>query len=204
MRHILIALALVLAGGIWLVSQAGAEDAKSSAAIGQAAPAFSLSDQNGKTVSLSDYAGKIVVLEWFNNECPFVVKHYSTGHMNALATKYSASDVVWLAINSSKSTTNERNLAVAGEWKIDRSILNDATGEVGHAYGAKTTPHMYIVDKTGKLAYMGAIDSVKSTEAGDIDGAQNYVASALDELLAGKAVSTPETASYGCSVKYAR
>jgi peroxiredoxin len=172
------------------------------AVIGQPAPQFTLQDQNGKTVNLSDYAGKIVVLEWFNNQCPFVVKFYGSGKMNEWAKAYADKGVVWLVINSTSDKTNEDNAAVAAEWNIERPILNDSAGEVGHSYGATNTPHMYVIDIHGNLAYMGAIDSVSSADAADIADAENYVAKALDELLAGTSVTKPETKAYGCSVKY--
>lgn len=171
--------------------------------LGDPAPTFSLQDQDGKTVNLADHAGKIVVLEWFNNECPYVVKHYSKGDMQKLADKYEEKGVVWLAINTTKGKTNADNKAIASEWKIDRPILNDSTGEVGRAYGAKTTPHMYILDKEGKVVYMGAIDNDRSSDQSKIASATNYVAKALDEVLAGSSVSEPQTKPYGCSVKYA-
>lgn len=172
--------------------------------IGDKAPAFTLKDQSGKDVSLSDYAGKIVVLEWFNEGCPFVVKHYRAGHMNKLAAKYAGQGVVWLRINSTHSATPESNAKIAKEWKIEGPILQDSDGEVGHDYGATNTPHMFIIDKEGKLVYRGAIDSDSSADTAKIDGATNYVAKALDELLAGKSVSQPETKAYGCTVKYAK
>ena len=122
-----------------------------------------------------------------------------TAHWNKA---YADKGVVWLAINSTSGKTNEDNAAIAAEWNIDRPILNDSAGEVGHAYGATNTPHMYVIDAQGNLAYMGAIDSNSSADAADIAGAENYVAKALDELLAGTSVSKPETKAYGCSVKY--
>jgi len=170
--------------------------------VGDAAPDFSLVDQNGKTVKLSDFSGKIVVLEWFNNECPFVQKQYKTGAMNDLASKYATKGVVWLAINSTSSADASKNAAVAKQWNIDRPILDDHGGSVGRLYGATNTPNMYIIDAHGKLAYRGAIDSIRSADEADIAKAKNYVAAALDELLAGKPVSTSETQPYGCTVKY--
>jgi peroxiredoxin len=181
-----------------------AMSAMGEAQIGKPAPEWTATCQEGKSHKLSDFAGKIVVLEWFNDQCPYVVKHYSGGHMNKLAKKYMDKGVVWLAVNSSNFTTNEANAKIAGEWKIERPILNDASGQIGKAYGAKTTPHMFIIDKEGKLAYMGAIDSDSSSDSSKIDGATNYVAKALDELLAGQSVSEPQTKAYGCSVKYAK
>lgn len=174
----------------------------SAVAVGGAAPQFSLQDQNGKTVNLSDLKDKVVVLEWFNNECPFVVKFYKDGYMNKWAEAYEGKGVVWLAVNSTKGKTNADNKQVAGDWKIDRPILNDANGQVGHLYGATNTPHMFVINK-GQIAYMGAIDNKQSPNPADIAGAKNYVAQALDEILAGQSVSEPQTKAYGCSVKYA-
>jgi peroxiredoxin len=170
------------------------------ATIGSPAPSFSLQDQDGKTVALSDFKGKTVVLEWFNNECPYVVRHYKDGGMNSLASKYAGKDVIWLSINSTKGKTNADNKTIAGEWKIDRPILNDATGATGHLYNAQTTPHMYIIDKNGVLAYNGGIDN---DQKGNKSDKVNYVSKALDEILGGSSVTEPQTKPYGCSVKYA-
>lgn len=195
----LAATAVVMAVGF---ARAGEGD-KAVAAIGQPAPTFELKDQNGNLVSLNQFASNVVVLEWFNNECPFVVKQYKNGDMNKLAAKYKDQGVVWLAINSTKSHNAEHNKKIAGEWSIDRPLLDDSEGTVGHQYGAKTTPHMYVINK-GTLVYAGAIDSIPSAEQEDIAKADNYVAKALDEVLAGKPVTTPESKPYGCSVKYAK
>jgi len=162
---------------------------------------------DGKTHALADYKGKYVVLEWTNNECPFVKKHYKSGNMQALQKKYGA-DVVWLAVNSTNKS--------AWDWteptKISKQLkdfgaaparyLVDEPGKVGMAYGAKTTPHMFIIDGSGKVVYNGAIDSIRSSDVDDVKKATNYVAVALDELKAGKAVSTASTTPYGCTVKY--
>jgi peroxiredoxin len=178
------------------------------AKIDAPAPEFTLTGSRNQTVSLSDYKGKLVVLEWTNNECPFVRKHYESGNMQKLQRDYTAKDVVWLSIVSSapgkqghvtgdqaEELTKSRNAAPT-------AVLLDPTGKVGQSYGAKTTPHMFIVDKEGVLRYAGGIDSIKSTDQADIKTARNYVAQALDELLAGKPVSEPATAPYGCGVKY--
>ena len=183
-------------------AETAAAKSGATAKIGEAAPQFSLQDQNGKTHSLADYAGKVVVLEWFNDQCPYVVKHYSGGHMNELAKKYADKDVVWLAINTTPDKDAEDNKKVAGEWKIDRPILSDTTSEVARAFQAKNTPTMYVISKEGKLVYMGAIDDDNSADPKKVETATNYVAKALDETLAGKEVSEPKTKAYGCGVKY--
>jgi len=184
-------------------------DAKAKGAkIGDVAPDFSLVDQNGTAVRLSDHKGKIVVLEWFNNECPYVVKFYRDGHMNKFAQAAKDKGVIWLAVNSTspsmKQDSTVTDKSISEQWKIDRPILNDGTGEVGHLYGAKRTPHMYVVNADGVLAYMGAIDDNPSADTADIAGAKNYVMQAIDELQAGKSVSQAETKAYGCGVKYAK
>ncbi|MFT3785883.1 MAG: thioredoxin family protein [Tepidisphaeraceae bacterium] len=205
MKTTLFALALTALAGVGIVaSRSFAEDKAATAAakVGAAAPTFTLPDQDGTPVSLEQYKGKVVVLEWTNNECPYVKKFYDQGDMNKLASSYKAKGVVWLAIDSSKHHDVAHSKQVATEWKVERPILSDQSGTVGHQYGAKTTPHMYVIDPAGTLVYAGAIDDTRSTEQSDIAKATNYVAKALDEVLAGKSVSTPETKSYGCSVKY--
>jgi peroxiredoxin len=195
--------AAVIVGALLVAHSAAKNKMASEPNIGAPAPLFTLQDQNGKQVNLADFTGKIVVLEWFNNECPFVQKQYTTGNMNGVAQKYAAKDVVWLAINSTNGKTNADNKQIAGEWNMNRPILNDASGKVGHAYDSKNTPTMYIIDKQGNLAYWGAIDNKPVPDPKAIDGSTNYVAKALDEMLAGQSVSEPRTKPYGCSVKYA-
>jgi peroxiredoxin len=206
MRKVLIPAAALLAVALMLSSRAIADhhegDKAAKATIGKAAPEFSLQDQNGKTVKLSDYKGKVVVLEWFNQGCPYVVRHYKTKTMTSTADKYKGQDVVWLAINTTADKTAEDNKTSAEAWSISYPILTDKTSQVAQAYGAKTTPHMFIIDKEGKLVYNGAIDDDSSADGSKGDKATNYVAKALDEVLAGKPVSTPETKPYGCGVKY--
>ena len=168
--------------------------------VGDTAPAFTLADSAGNEVSLSDFEGKVVVLEWLNPDCPFVQRHYKAGTMKTLATTYSGQGVVWLTINS----TNYMDAAANAKFKADNglpySILVDQSGEVGHLYGAATTPHMYIIDDKGTVVYIGAIDD--DPRGNKEEPAVNYVAAALDELNAGTAVTTAETKPYGCSVKY--
>jgi peroxiredoxin len=168
--------------------------------VGDAAPAFTLADTVGNEVRLSDFEGKIVVLEWLNPDCPFVQRHYKAGTMKNLATKYDGEGVVWLTINSTNYMDGAANAKFKAENDLPYTILVDQSGEVGHLYDAKTTPHMYIIDGTGTLIYIGAIDDDPRGNKGE--PAVNYVAVALDEVLAGSAVTTAETKPYGCSVKY--
>jgi peroxiredoxin len=169
--------------------------------IGSTAPAFALQDQNGNTVSLSDYAGKIVVLEWFNENCPIVQRHYKAGDISATAAKYIPQGVVWLAVNSTHDNTNASNKAAAAAWNMNRPVLSDASGTVGHAYGATNTPEIFIIGKDGKLAYEGGIDN--DPQGDKSSNKVNYADKALSEILAGQTVSEPVTKPYGCSVHYA-
>ena len=177
--------------------------------VGQPAPDFSLTNCSGKKVSLSDYKGKVVVLEWVNHNCPFVVKHYGSGNMQKLQADATAKGVAWLSICSSAPGKQGHADAAGAAKKCTETqsaataYLLDETGKVGKTYGAKVTPEMYVIDAKGVLVYHGAIDDKKSTNPGDIAGAKNYVAAALDEVLAGKPVSTSKTDPYGCGVKYA-
>jgi peroxiredoxin len=183
--------------------------ANAEVSIGQAAPDFTLTDCSGKKVSLSDYKGKVVVLEWINHGCPFVAKHYGSGNMQKLQADATAKGVVWLSICSSApgkqgyATPTDALKKCTETQSAATAFLLDESGEVGKTYNAKVTPEMYVIDANGVLVYHGAIDDKKSTNPGDIAGAKNYVAAALDEVLAGKPVSTPKTDAYGCSVKYA-
>jgi len=174
---------------------------KAAAGVGSAAPNFSLTDTNGKKVSLADYAGKIVVLEWTNPDCPFVQRHYKAGTMTGLAEKYKDKGVAWLAIDSNEGQTLDDNRKWVAENHLPYPMLDDSKSIAARAFQAKSTPDMFIIDKDGKIAYSGAIDNDRDGEKGD--SRVNYVAKALDELLAGKPVSTPETKSYGCGVHYA-
>jgi len=176
--------------------------------VGSAAPDFSLTDAQGKTHSLSQYKGKYVVLEWFNPECPFVKKHYGTSNMQNLQKQYTDKGVVWLTIDSNApgtegSITPEQAQKVSASWKTHQTaLLLDPEGKAGRAYGAKNTPNMVIISPEGKIAYEGAIDSKASPNPADIPSSTNYVKAALDESLAGKRITTPQTKPYGCSVKY--
>jgi len=206
MRKFFIPAAAVIAVALLLSSRAIADhhenEGKAKAKIGKAAREFSLKDQNGKQVKLSDFKGKVVVLEWFNQGCPYVVRHHKAKTMTSTADKYKGQDVVWLAINPTAGTSAEDNKSSAESWGISYPILSDTTSAVAQQYGVKTTPHMYIIDKEGKLVYNGAIDDDSSADGSKGDKATNHVAKALDEVLAGESVSTPETKPYGCGVKY--
>lgn len=175
---------------------------------GNPAPDFTLTSVDGRTLSLSQFRGKYVVLEWFNSECPFVQKHYDSGNMQGLQAMYTKKDVVWLTINStnpdhSNFRDRKRSSEIMANWRGNPTgLLLDAEGTVGQAYGARTTPHMYIVDPRGTLVYRGGIDDKPSFNQRDIPVAKNHVAAALDELMAGQPVSEPDTRPYGCSVKY--
>jgi peroxiredoxin len=176
--------------------------------VGSAAPDFSLADANGKTHSLSQYKRKYVVLEWFNPECPFVKKHYGSGNMQKLQQQYTGKGVVWLTIDSNAPGTEgnispEQAEQITASWKTHQTaLLLDPEGKVGRVYGAKNTPNMVVIDPEGKIAYQGAIDSKATPNPADIPNSTNYVKAALDESLAGKPVTTPQTKPYGCSVKY--
>ena len=178
-------------------------------AVGRPAPSFSLPDTNGKTLSLADFKGKFVVLEWYQPDCPFVGKHYKSGNMQSLQKAYTAKGVVWLSIDSSAPgeegnyPAQKLNEIAANDGAARTALLLDPDGKVGRLYGAKTTPDMYIIDPNGTLVYEGAIDDKRSTDLADIKTATNYVKTALNAVLTGKAVPTTATRPYGCSVKYA-
>jgi len=179
------------------------------ATIGQPAPAFELKDSSGKTVKLADFKGKHVVLEWTNPGCPFVVKHYGSQNMQGLQKDYTAKNVVWLSVNSTAKGASDYldpsalNTKLVKEWgAAPTAVLMDESGKVGRAYAAKTTPHMYVIDPAGKLVYAGGIDDKRTANPADVKTANNFVKAALNESLAGKAVSTPTATPYGCSIKY--
>jgi peroxiredoxin len=175
---------------------------------GTPAPDFSVADAKGTTIKLSDYRGKFVVLEWTNPECPFVRAQYGADAMQALQKEAGAKDVVWLSVNSTNKAHPEyKTGAQMIQWMTDKggtpkAILIDATSDVGRAYGAKTTPHMFVIDRAGKIVYAGAIDDRRSVRESDRKTANNYVRAALDDAMAGRPVSVANTAPYGCAVKY--
>jgi hypothetical protein len=176
--------------------------------VGQAAPDFSLRDASGKTVKLSDFRGKHVVLEWTNPGCPYVRKHYDSGNLPATQKQAVDQGVVWLSINSTaKDSGDYLEPAKLVAWQKERqaaasAMLMDEEGTAGKAYGARTTPHLYIVSPQGQLIYAGGIDSIPSSNPADIPKATNYVRQALAEALAGKPLTAATTRPYGCSVKY--
>ncbi len=172
------------------------------AAEAKAAPDFSLTDYAGKTHNLADYKGKIVVLEWTNPQCPFVKKHLKAGTTTKLSEKWAKEGVVWLKVDSSNFVTADECKKACEENKITVPVLLDADGKAGTAYGAKTTPHLFIVDKDGNLAYQGAYDDDPSMDAEKGDKTKNYVDAALEKLVKGEKPEVAETKSYGCSVKY--
>ena len=182
--------------------------AQAQAVVGQPAPAFSISDSQGRTVSLTDFKGRHVVLEWVNPGCPFVQKHYDSGNMQSMQKRAKELGVVWLSICSSAPgkqgfMTPEKHLDRVKDQKADpAAVLLDSDGKIGRSYGARTTPQMVLIDPKGVLLYNGVIDDKPTSHVDDIPKARNHIMSALDEALAGKAVSITTTRPYGCSVKY--
>ncbi|HSM22440.1 MAG TPA: thioredoxin family protein [Rubrivivax sp.] len=185
-----------------------AATALASATVGQPAPAFSAVDTSGKTVSLADYKGKHVVLEWVNPGCPYVRKHYDSDNMQATQKGAADKGVVWLAVNSTAAEHGDyMKPAELAEWMKKHqaaatATLMDEQGTIGRAYGARTTPHMYVINPQGTLVYAGAIDSKPTANPADIRTATNHVNQALAESLAGKPVSASATRAYGCTIKY--
>jgi len=201
----LVALAAITA---FAVQSATAVPSAAPARVGEPAPAFSAPDISGKNVRLGDYAGKMIVLEWTNDGCPFVGKHYDSGNMQSLQQKYMANGVVWLTIAS--SAPGEQGYVTPAEAKADLArwraapsdFLLDPEGIVGRLYDARATPHMVVIDRTGRGVYMGAIDDQPSTRLADVKTAHNYVVAALDAVAAGQPVAVASTRAYGCSIKY--
>jgi peroxiredoxin len=185
-----------------------AAPAQAAAVPGQSAPDFRATDVDGRTVSLADFRGRTVVLEWNNPNCPFVQKHYTSGNMQALQQRNTRAGVVWLAINStSESHPDYVPSARLAAWFSEQkaaptAILMDTKGDIGRAYGAKVTPHMYVIDSKGVVAYAGAIDDKRSANPADVKSSTNHVTAALGDLAAGKAVATAATTAYGCTIKY--
>jgi len=199
---------LAVSAVLALAFAANAPSAYAKPEVGKPAPAFSGVDSSGKTVKLGDLRGKTVVLEWTNHDCPYVVKHYGSGNMQATQRDAAKDGVVWLSIISSgkgeegnvgpaeaDQLTKSRNAAVTG-------VILDEKGDIGRLYEARTTPHMFVINPEGQLVFMGGIDNKPTTRVADIQGATNYVRAALDAVKAGQSVAEPVTRPYGCSVKY--
>jgi hypothetical protein len=177
--------------------------------LNQPAPAFAVKDMNGRVKRLADYRGKTVVLEWTNNGCPYTGKHYSSGNMQRLQREATADGVAWLTVvSSAPGFEGYMTGPQAHAWKArvhaaSTDVLLDGSGVMGRLYGAKATPHMFVIDKAGTLVYMGGIDDQPTTDPESLKIAKNYVAAALADVKAGRPVATPVTAPYGCAVKYA-
>jgi len=199
LRRAFLATALLAAAPLFAFAQANP---------GQPAPAFALTDLDGRKVTLADLKGKYVVLEWTNPSCPFVQKHYGSGNMQSLQKRFTGEGVQWVVINSTAASHSEYLKPAEQKVWLQKqgaaaSIASlDADGTVGRAYGAKTTPHMYVIDPNGVLVYAGAIDDKRSANPADVKTANNYVVQAFTELRAGKPVSAPATQAYGCTIKY--
>jgi peroxiredoxin len=191
-----------------MLSTLVAVDVSAAPAIGQPAPAFKAVDSAGKPVTLEQYRGKTVVLEWTNHECPYVRKHYESGNMQSLQKEATGSGVVWLSIVSSAPGEQgyvkgpQADQLTKSRSAAPTSVLLDPAGTVGKLYDARTTPHMYVIDAAGKLVYMGGIDDKATSDKVDIKTAKNLVRAALADVAAGRAVATPVSRPYGCNVKY--
>jgi len=191
---------------VWAFAACG--PALATPAINQPAPAFQAKDAEGKVVSLAEFKGKVVVLEWHNPGCPYVQKHYGSGNMQNLQQRATEDGVVWLTVDS--GAPGEQGYLEGGSakgWKAKNrahstDLLLDHDGKVGRLYGARTTPHMFVIDKAGRLVYMGGIDDRPYTDPESLKGAKNYVSLALADLKAGRPIADPVTRPYGCSVKY--
>ena len=208
MKKVLIPLAVVAVAAAFVLGNFSTPMAGGDAQVGNPAPDFTLTDTNGNSVTLSDYQGKYVVLEWINYDCPFVVKHYQSKNMQGLQDKYREQGVVWLAVNSSAEgkqgqfSNDEIHKRLKNHASTVDAYLLDGSGDVGRTYGATHTPHMYIINPEGTLIYMGAIDSIRSANVADVPKADNYVVMAFDAAFAGKEVPVEMTRAYGCTVKY--
>lgn len=196
----------VMVIGLSLTGQVIAEGAE--AVVGQRAPGFSFTDTQGRSGALSDFRGRVVVLEWLNPDCPFVRKHYESRNMQGLQAEAAGKNVVWLSIiSSAPGKQGHRSPPDANAFLKERgasptALILDESGAIGRLYGAKTTPHMFVIDPDSVLRYNGAIDDHPSTDPHDIPTSINYVRQALEETMAGQAVSIPGAQPYGCSVKY--
>lgn len=201
LKKLAMAVALCAALALPATAQAAPE-------VGQPAPAFTGTDSNGVTHSLSDFAGKTVVLEWFNHECPYVKKFYETNTMQGWQQAAKDEGIVWLTINSGAEGKQgyldaaATNALIAEQKSMETARILDTDGTIGRLYNARTTPHMFVINGEGTLVYMGAIDDRPTVDKADIEGAKNYVKAALDALKAGTPIEHAVTQPYGCSVKY--
>ena len=208
MKKFLIPAAVVAVAAAFLLGNYSSPMAAGDAQVGSPAPDFTLTDTNGNRVTLSDYSGKYVILEWINYDCPFVAKHYNSKNMQGLQDKYREAGVVWLGVNSSAEgkqgqfSIEEIHSRLKNHGSTLDAYLLDGSGDVGRMYGATHTPHMYIINPEGTLIYMGAIDSIRSANVADIPKADNYVIMAMDAAVEGKEVPVTMTRAYGCTVKY--
>ena len=208
MKNFILPGAVVIVTTVLLLGNFSSLMAAEKAQVGSRAPDFTLIDINGEDITLSDYRGKYVVLEWINYDCPFVAKHYNSKNMQSLQDAYRGKGVLWLAVNSSAEgkqgqfSNNEIHKRLKKHQSTVDAYLIDGNGEVGRTYCATHTPHMYIIDPQGTLLYMGAIDSIRSANIADIAKADNYVTMALDAILVGDEVPIKATRAYGCTVKY--
>ncbi len=208
MKKFLIPAAVVAVAAAFLLGNYSSPMAAGDAQVGSPAPDFTLTDTNGNSVTLSDYSGKYVILEWINYDCPFVAKHYNSKNMQGLQDKYREAGVVWLGVNSSAEgkqgqfSIEEIHSRLKNHGSTLDAYLLDGSGDVGRMYGATHTPHMYIINPEGTLIYMGAIDSIRSANVADIPKADNYVIMAMNAAVEGKEVPVTMTRAYGCTVKY--
>jgi peroxiredoxin len=197
---------LALAAGTAAAAAGGSAEA--AVQTGRPAPDFTATDSKGARHTLAQYRGKTVVLEWTNHECPYTVKHYATGNMQALQAAATGSGAVWLTVVSSSPGRQgyveraEADRLTATRKAQPSAVLLDPRGQLGRLYDASTTPHMFVIDGEGRLVYMGAIDDRPTASASSVKGARNYVREALDALAAGRPVPVASTRPYGCSVKY--
>jgi peroxiredoxin len=197
-----------LLAAFWSAGFASPTQAVEGPRVGSRAPDFVGTDTTGKSVALKDMRGRIVVLEWSNNQCPFVGKHYRSGNMQSLQKEATQQGVIWLTVLSSAPgeqgnvTAAEANELTHSRGASPTAVILDPSGAIGRAYGARTTPHMFVIDKAGTLVYMGGIDDKATTDVADIPTAKNYVRLALAAIASGAPVQDPVTRPYGCSVKY--
>jgi len=207
-RRILVVALIALAPWLGPRGVTAADQFGAAAKVGGPAPEFKVTDIQGHERRLSAFKGKFVVLEWHNQGCPYVKKHYNSGNMQRLQKQLTGQGVVWLTVISSAQgsqgfvTPNEEDKYLQEKQAAPTAVLLDADGKLGRLYGAKTTPHMFLIDEKGVLVYSGAIDDKPTHDVADINGAKNYVLAAYQEARAGKPVSVATTAPYGCSVKY--